>query len=44
MEGDQGFVYEGSLDFAQEDVRLEDIPETKTKIMMNIASPATAFR
>ncbi len=43
-EGDHGAVYEGLLDFAIEDVSLEDVPETRTRITMNIASPAAAFR
>ncbi|MCF8145812.1 MAG: phosphoenolpyruvate synthase [Deltaproteobacteria bacterium] len=43
-EGDQGYVYKGILKFEEEEVNLEDIPETRTRIMMNIASPAAAFR
>jgi pyruvate,water dikinase len=43
-EGDQGYVYEGILDFEEADVSLEDIPDTRTRLMMNIASPAAAFR
>lgn len=43
-EGDEGFVYEGLLDYEEQEVSLEDIPETRTRIMMNIASPAAAFR
>ena len=43
-EGDEGKVYEGRLEFEAEDVDLEDIPKTDTQIMMNIASPAGAFR
>jgi pyruvate,water dikinase len=43
-EGDQGYVYEGLLTFRETEVNLEDIPETRTRIMMNIASPAAAFR
>jgi pyruvate,water dikinase len=43
-EGDQGYVYEGLLKFKEEEINLEDIPETQTRIMMNIASPAAAFR
>lgn len=43
-EGDKGYVYEGILDFQESDLNLRDIPETKTQIMMNIASPAAAFR
>ena len=42
-EGDRGIVYQGSLEFVSEEIGLEDVPETKTQIMMNIASPAAAF-
>ena len=43
-EGDKGQVYEGILDFEDEEIDLETIPEIKTRIMMNIASPPAAFR
>jgi len=43
-EGDQGYVYEGLLPFRETEVNLENLPETRTRIMMNIASPAAAFR
>jgi pyruvate,water dikinase len=43
-EGDQGYIYEGLLSFEATEVNLEDIPKTRTKIMMNIGSPAAAFR
>ncbi len=43
-EGDEGYVYDGILDFEKEDVSLEDIPSTTTRIMMNIASPGAALR
>src|SRR5204863_7150899 len=43
-EGDEGFVYEGLLDFAKEQVSLKKLPETATLIMLNIASPGGAFR
>ncbi len=43
-EGDEGYVYDGMLEFQTRDVNLEDVPKTKTQIMMNIASPAAAFR
>jgi pyruvate,water dikinase len=43
-EGDQGYVYEGLLGFREEEVNLEGLPETRTRLMMNIASPAAAFR
>jgi pyruvate,water dikinase len=43
-EGDEGIVYDGILDFETVDVSLDDIPETRTQIMMNIASPSGAFQ
>lgn len=43
-EGDEGYVYKGILRFDEEEVDLEEIPDTQTRIMMNIASPAAAFR
>ena len=43
-EGEDGYVYDGILEFDVEDINLEDIPETQTRIMMNIASPASSFR
>ena len=43
-EGDEGHVYEGRLDYEESDMNLEDIPKTRTKILINIASPAASFR
>ncbi len=43
-EGDEGFVYAGRLDFEAEDVSLDDIPETRTDVMLNLANPAAALR
>jgi len=43
-EGNEGYVYEGILDFEQSDINLEDVPEIETQIMINLASPAAAFR
>ncbi len=43
-EGEEGRVYAGELGFERRDVDLEALPEPRTRIMMNIASPAAAFR
>ena len=43
-EGDRGFVYEGTLTFDMTEVDIERVPTTRTRIMMNMASPAAAFR
>lgn len=43
-EGDEGRVYEGALEFEVTDIDLSEIPETRTKAMVNLANPASAFR
>jgi pyruvate,water dikinase len=43
-EGDQGYVYQGVLDYEEATMNLGDISDTRTRVMMNIASPAAAFR
>ncbi len=43
-EGDEGRVYAGRLLFETEEIDLADVPETRTQIMLNIASPDAAFR
>jgi pyruvate,water dikinase len=43
-EGDQGYVYRGLLAYEERVVSLDGIPETRTQLMLNIASPAAAFR
>ncbi|WP_429819760.1 phosphoenolpyruvate synthase [Ensifer sp. B1-9] len=43
-EGDEGTIYEGRADFAAEQTILSDIPETRTKVMLNLADPQAASR
>jgi pyruvate,water dikinase len=43
-EGDRGYVYDGTLKFDVTEVDVERVPKTDTRIMMNMASPAAAFR
>jgi pyruvate, water dikinase len=43
-EGDEGFVYEGVAEFVTEEMDVAAIPRTRTKIMLNMANPAAAFR
>ena len=43
-EGDEGFVYEGRLEYDVEETPLEHVPDTATQVMMNLAEPAAAFR
>ena len=42
--GDRGEVYSGILPFEEVEVDLSGLPETRTAMMVNIASPAAAFR
>jgi len=43
-EGDMGTVYDGRLEFLIEETTLDEIPKTATKIMINMANPAAAYR
>ena len=43
-EGDEGFVYEGFAEFDSTELDYSTIPATRTKIMLNMANPAAAFR
>lgn len=43
-EGDEGFVYEGIADYSVEELDVTDLPETRTKVMLNLANPGSAFR
>ena len=38
-----GRVYRGLLKYEEEKIAFDDVPETKTKIMMNVAIPEKAF-
>ena len=42
-EGDEGFVYEGLLDFEEKNIELGALPEIPVKIMMNVGNPDRAF-
>ena len=42
-EGDNGFVYEGILAFEEVVTRLDEMPESPTKIMLNVGTPDQAF-
>jgi len=44
IEGDIGKVYEGKLKYAVEEIEVDKVPKTKTKVMVNIADPSQAFR
>jgi pyruvate, water dikinase len=43
-EGDEGFVYDGSADVEVRELDVSALPATRTKVMLNIANPGTAFR
>lgn len=43
-EGDVGFVYEGSASISRHEVTLDEIPATRTKVMLNLADPAAASK
>lgn len=43
-EGDEGYVYAGEIAFSIEKIELDQLPKTKTAIMMNVANPGEAFR
>ena len=43
-EGDKGHIYEGIVDFSVESLDLTKVPQTRTKVMFNLANPAAAFR
>ncbi|MEJ2031481.1 MAG: phosphoenolpyruvate synthase [Deltaproteobacteria bacterium] len=43
-EGEQGFVYEGIAEYEVKDISLDEIPETRTRVMINMANPAAALR
>lgn len=43
-EGDEGHVYEGILDFDADQIDVESSPETRTRVMLNLANPSAALR
>jgi pyruvate,water dikinase len=42
-EGETGVVYNGRLKFKVESINLDELPKTRTKIMMNVGIPEQAF-
>ncbi len=42
--GDEGAVLEGIADYEVEELSVTDLPETKTKVMLNLANPSAAAR
>ena len=43
-EGSEAYIYDGILSYEEEEVSLDDIPDTKTQIMLNVATPSSAFK
>ncbi len=43
-EGDEGRIYEGIADIEAQDLSLENLPTTRTKVMLNMATPSAALR
>jgi len=43
VEGSDGYVYEGLLEYETTNLDLEALPDTDTNIMLNVASPAAAL-
>jgi pyruvate,water dikinase len=42
-EGDEGYVYDGQLEFEETHIELDSLPEIPVKIMMNVGNPDRAF-
>ena len=42
-EGDEGFVYAGALEFDEQEIMLDSLPDIPVKIMMNVGNPDRAF-
>ncbi|MEJ2018529.1 MAG: phosphoenolpyruvate synthase [Maritimibacter sp.] len=43
-QGDEGLVYDGFAEYEEQELDLSHIPDTKTKIMLNLANPSTSAR
>ena len=43
-EGDEGNIYAGTADFETREIETGEIPKTRTRVMVNLANPAAAFR
>jgi pyruvate,water dikinase len=43
-EGDEGFVYAGTAQIRETALDIATVPQTQTKVMLNLGNPAAAFR
>jgi pyruvate,water dikinase len=42
-EGEQGIVYGGKIDFIKQEYDLSDLPNIRTPVLLNVASPSSCF-
>jgi pyruvate,water dikinase len=42
-EGDEGLIYDGRLDYEQQQIEIDKLPDVPVKIMMNVGNPDRAF-
>ncbi len=42
-EGEQGYIYQGLVPYELEETQLENLPQTRTKILMNVGNPQEIF-
>ena len=42
-EGDEGYIYDGRVEFEESHIELDSLPEIPVKIMMNVGNPDRAF-
>ncbi len=42
-EGDEGYIYDGRLEYEKKQIELDALPEIPVKIMMNVGNPDRAF-
>lgn len=42
-DGDEGHVYDGRLEFTEEDIPIDRMPEPPVRLMMNVGTPEQAF-
>lgn len=43
-EGDEAAIYEGLADYDIQTLNMDDVPKTRTQVMLNLANPGAAFR
>ena len=42
-EGDEGYIYEGELNYEQQQIEIDRLPDVPVKVMMNVGNPDRAF-